>query len=115
MESAAKQSEQLRTNSADAALIISGAKDLVASASGFEQSLGSLKATFSGLADTVRTTQTSLVETTAGIKTSMAASADELAASVQRSASATSQLNERLVGVAQFIIDRTRERQVVNA
>ena len=113
ISAAAVQSQSLSAGTRDANAIIAGANDLLSSASGLRETLGSLQQLFGGLADSVNATQLSLASTSSGIKASVAASADALSADVKRSSDAASLLTDRLILVAQHIIDQTRQRQAV--
>lgn len=111
VEGAVIGSKEISSNMADTANVIGGAKQLLASASSLQATVGALQQVLDGLATSVRASQTALSESTASIKRSFSNSIDTLQADVRRSSEAATMLTERLVLVAQNIIDQTRRQQ----
>jgi hypothetical protein len=73
--------------------------------------VASLERLLDGLAESVAATQGALVDTSNGFTSSMKSTVDVLEADVRRSFEATTLLTERLIQVAQGIIDSTRQRR----
>ena len=111
VESAAVGSRELKSNTAEAGSVINGAKQLLASASGLQATVAALQQVLDGLTITVRSTQTAFSDSTVTLKSSVSNSANLLEADVKRSSEAASLLTDRLITVAQNIIDQTRKRQ----
>ena len=111
VESAAVGSRELKSNTAEAGSVINGAKQLLASASGLQATVAALQQVLDGLTITVRSTQTAFSDSTVTLKSSVSNSANLLEADVKRSSEAASLLTDRLITVAQNILDPTRKRQ----
>lgn len=76
-------------------------------------SINSLQSTLSGLTASVVTWQEAIDKSTTGISSSIAKSSSALEEDVKRSGAAASLLTEKLVKVAETIIERTRSPEVV--
>lgn len=111
VEGAAIGSRELKSNFADATSVINGVTQLLASANGLQATVGALQQVLDTLTNTALATQTALSDSTLSIKRSVSTSADLLEADVKRSSAAASLLTDRLIRVAQSIIDQTRQRQ----
>nr|WP_217346333.1 hypothetical protein [Noviherbaspirillum sp. L7-7A]MBV0880740.1 hypothetical protein [Noviherbaspirillum sp. L7-7A] len=113
IEEAVAHSKQLSANTSESAKTIDAAGKFVSSADSLEKSISSLRQLFNGLSDSVVTTQTLLSDSSNGIKTSITRSTEALEADVARSSKAVSLLTDKLVQVAQNIIDRTKHPESV--
>jgi hypothetical protein len=111
VDSAAVSSRELQRNTAEATSVISGVKQLLSSASGLQATVGALEQVLNELTKTVQSAQTALADSTTSIKTSVTVSAELLEADVKRSSEAASLLTDRLIAVAQGIIDQTQQHQ----
>lgn len=115
VESAARHSENLKANTTESARIIDGAQSLLSGATNLHATVGELQKLLEGLKDSFLSTQTIFTESSRAVKDSIATSAETLEADVTRSTQAVTLLTDRLVSVAQTIIDRTRQHQEVVA
>lgn len=111
VEYAAIGSRELKGNVAEATVVIDGVKQLLATASGLNATVAALQQVLDGLTSTVLTTRSAFSDSTLSIKTSVSTSAELLEADVKRSSAAAALLTDRLITVAQGIIDQTRQRQ----
>jgi hypothetical protein len=115
VDNAAISSRELQRNASEAAVVMNGVNVFLATTSGLQSTVGELEQVLARLTKTVQSTQAALSDSTTGIKTSVAASADLLEADVKRSTEAASLLTDRLIAVAQGIIDQTQQQQSVTA
>lgn len=89
---------------------LDGLRQLSRVAGELGQAVGSLEKVLEGLAGTAITAQKAVGESTAELRTAMTSSARALEVDVKRSTEAVSMLTERLIQVAQGIIDQTNKR-----
>jgi hypothetical protein len=109
IQDAVKQSASLAMNTGETARAMEAATRLVTTAAALESTVSSLQGLFGGLSTSVLATQKALADSSQGIATSITRSSDSLESDVARSAKAAALLTERLVQVAQHIIDQTRQ------
>ncbi|MEI6335208.1 MAG: hypothetical protein WCS87_11645 [Methylococcaceae bacterium] len=112
--SAAIHAQQLSASTAESSKTIECVKELFAGTENLQTSIFSLQKLFNDLSNSVLVTQEALSESSNGIKSSIAGSTEALEADVKRSTHAVSLLTDSLIQVAQTIIDRTKQPEVVN-
>lgn len=108
---AAGHARELQSSTATTMPTVAGAHQLLASAGELQTTIRSLQQLLTGFGDSMRSTQSVLSDASAQIKSSVDSSADMLQADVRRASDAATMLTERLVTVAQTIIDQTRRQQ----
>jgi putative lipoic acid-binding regulatory protein len=113
IEDAVKHAQKLNANTSESSKAMEAATKLLTAADTMQNSVFSLHQKFNGLSDSVLAAQKALSDSSIDIKTSIARSTEALEADVNRSAKAASLLTERLVQVAQNIIDRTRHPETI--
>jgi chromosome segregation ATPase len=102
--------EALKANTEGAGQVLEGAQRLLGTASSLQATLGSLEARLNSLGGAALESEGAISTSMNALNASISSSADRLQEDVQRSTEAASLLTERLVRVAQTIIDSTQRR-----
>lgn len=113
IEEASIHAQALKSNTEDSVKVVDGAKSLLASAFNLEATVGSLQERLNGLGQVALVSQNHLESASTALRSSMSATAKLLENDVRRSSESAALLTDRLVEVAQTIIDRTRAQQGV--
>jgi hypothetical protein len=111
VEVAATESLKLTGDIEEARRVRDITSEVLSNANSLQATISGLKELMGGLATSVQATQSALAECSTGLKQSISSSAEVLQADVKRSTDAASLLTNRLIQVAQTIIDRTRQQQ----
>lgn len=107
ISSAAREAASLRHDSTEAGHSILVAKELLNSSHELKTTLSGFDSTISALSQTVKQTNQALLETSGAFKNSLSSSALALDSDVRKSSAAATLLTDKLVEVAQVVIDRT--------
>lgn len=113
IEHAVNHATSLASHTKQSSLSAEAAGRLLPKTEAIAVSINSLQSTLSGLTTSVTTWQQAIDKSTIGISTSIAKSSSALEEDVKRSSAAASLLTEKLVKVAETIIERTRAPEVV--
>jgi hypothetical protein len=113
IEHAVGHATELASQTKQSSLSAEAAGRLLPKTEAITSSINTLQDTLSGLTASVVTWQQTIDKSTTGISTSIAKSSSALEEDVKRSGAAASLLTERLVKVAETIIERTRAPEVV--
>jgi hypothetical protein len=108
IEDAVKHAATLASHTQQSSQSAEAAHRLLPRADAIASSISAFQNTLSGLTESVSTWQKAINESSVGITTSIAKSNVALENDVKRSAAAASMLTEKLVKVAETIIERTR-------
>jgi len=113
IEHAVHHAMTLASHTKQSSLSAEAAGRLLPKAEEITASISSLQNTLSGLTTSVATWQQAIDKSTTGINSSIAKSSSALEEDVKRSSAAATMLTEKLVKVAETIIERTRAPEVV--
>jgi hypothetical protein len=113
IEDAVGHAKKLSEHTAESSSAIEAAGKLLTSAATLEITVASLQGLFGGLSTAVLATQRALSDSASEITTSIARSSEALEADVTKSSKAATLLTDRLIKVAQNIIDRTQNAEKI--
>jgi hypothetical protein len=113
MEDAVVHSKAISANTAESSKTMEAATKLLDSSNGLQHTISSLQQQFVGLSGTVADAQKAMLDSSSSIKVSITRSTDALEADANRSSKAASLLTEKLIQVAQNVIDRTKQPETV--
>jgi ABC-type transporter Mla subunit MlaD len=111
LRDAVRNADALGAGTAPTVAAVEAAHRLLATAQGLEATLGTINRTLAVLPSAIQSVGQNLAESGAQIRSSVSSSARVLEDDVRRSAEAASMLTNKLVEVAQTVIDRTRAQQ----
>lgn len=114
IEGAVGQSERLYDSMSKSKDTLVGANQVMTGAGEFRATVAILQNQLTGFGQSVSMIQEQLANSSKELKESISSSAEQLEADLKRSTAATALLTDRLIQVAQTVIDQTRQPQEVN-